>query len=427
MDDKKRITSSEEKELESFTDSFASFNKITEKLHFAYKELEEKFEDLNRKLEDANQELRESLLEKHRLSNYLNNILESINSGVLAIDSENRITLFNRAAEEIVGLKAEEVFGKNYDQIWGDVPQDLTPFYTLKNKEPISNQEKEMENKKGKKIPLGFSTSLLTNGEGEVLGAVEVFFDLSQLKKLEEEVMRVKTLAALGEMAATVAHEVRNPLGGIAGFAALLERDLEDTDPRKKLVRKIIEGVENLNRIVSNLLTYTRQIKLNLLETDFQKFLDEILNFFEFDLKRNNRKVKLIKDYGFQEAKCRFDPEQIRQVILNLLQNASQSIIDSGEIKTKVFSNRALSQADWDIIEVSDEERLILQISDNGKGMNKTTLEKLFTPFFTTKEHGTGLGLSIAKKIVQSHKGKIEVESEEGKGTTVRISIPMNL
>jgi PAS domain S-box-containing protein len=413
MEEKETIGLTAE-ELSKFTSSYAHFNKITQKLQKAYKELEERFENLNEKLEQTNNQLRQSLAEKDKISNYLNNILESLNSGVLAINLDGNITLFNRTAEEILGYKTDQVLGKPYAKIMGKkVQKEFTPLHTLKTGIPHLNQEKEVEIRKGKKIPLGFSTSLLTDAEGNHLGAVEVFFDLTHLKELEQEVTRVKTLAALGEMAATVAHEVRNPLGGIAGFAALLERDLEPDDPRKRLVNKIIQGVEILNRLVINLLNYTRDIKLNPQKLDFVKFLNDTLNFFQMDLSSQKENITLKKHFPREGIECWVDPEQFRQVILNVLRNSVQAMPRGGKID--IYSK---------LKSFKQENEVVLKISDNGQGMDKKTQEKLFTPFFTTKEGGTGLGLSTVKKIVEAHKGKVKIESRPGKGTTVIFSFP---
>lgn len=416
MEEKKTIELSAE-ELSSFTSSYAHFNKITRKLQRAYRALEEKFENLNLKLEQTNNQLRQSLAEKDRISNYLNNILESLISGVLAIDRNGKITLFNRAAEEILGYKTDQVLGKSYMKIMGKkVSKELTPLHTLKTKVSHLNEEKEIETGKGKKIPLGFSTSLLTDSEGNHLGAVEVFFDLTRLKNLEEEVTRVKTLAALGEMAATVAHEVRNPLGGIAGFAALLERDLEADDPRKRLVNKIIEGVEILNRLVINLLNYTKAIKLNPQKLDFIKFLNDTLNFFQIDLSSRVKNISLSKHFPKDEIECWIDPEQFRQVVLNVLRNSVQAMPQGGKID--IYSN---------LIPLEGDDKVVLKISDNGEGMSEETQEKLFTPFFTTKDGGTGLGLPTVKKIVEAHKGSVEIESEPDQGTTITVSLPKRI
>ena len=422
-------------ELEDFTESFASFNKITQKLHSAYKNLEEKFEDLNLKLERTNRELRQSLVEKEKISNYLNNILESLTSGVVTINLKGEITLFNRAAEEILGYKTDGVLGRKYEEIMGKgVREKMTLPLTLKSRRSHINEEKEVFTKGGKKIPLGFSTSLLTDGDNNILGAVEVFFDLSKLKKLEKEVTRVRTLAALGEMAATVAHEVKNPLGGIRGFADLLDQDLEEGDPRKQSVEKIMEGVETIDKIVLSLLNYTKAIKLDLHQVEFMGFIDDVIKFFEIDFAREKKKIHIVREYPKKALLCRIDPEQFRQVVLNLLHNATQAMPQGGKIVIGVNEeglvlkarpegkSKGASQKSLGIH--PEEKRMVLKISDTGMGMSKATLSKLFTPFFTTKEHGTGLGLSTVKKIVEAHRGDIRVESKMGKGTTVIVRLP---
>jgi PAS domain S-box-containing protein len=424
-----------EKQLEGFTESFASFNKITQKLHSAYKNLEEKFEDLNLKLERTNRELRQSLVEKEKISNYLKNILESLTSGVVAVNLDEEITLFNQAAENILGFKTDEVLGRKYGMILGQgVSQEMTLPFTLESRKSHVNEEKEVLTKQGKKIPLGFSTSLLTDGDSNVLGAVEVFFDLSKLKELEEEITRVRTLAALGEMAATVAHEVKNPLGGIRGFADLLDRDLEKDDPRRKSVEKIVEGVETLDKIVLSLLNYTKAIRLNLHQVEFVSFVDDVIKFFETDLAREKKRLSIVREYPEGKLLCRMDPEQFRQVILNLLHNAAQAMPRGGKILIKVHEEgegRKATEVSPRIhgkgkrSEIRPKAGIVLKIRDNGVGMSKATLSKLFTPFFTTKEQGTGLGLSTAKKIVEAHKGDIKVESKKDKGTTVIVRLSM--
>jgi PAS domain S-box-containing protein len=452
MKGKSRSDISEE-QLEGFTESFASFNKITQKLHSAYKNLEEKFEDLNSKLEKTNKELRQSLVEKEKISNYLNNILGSLTSGVVAINLEEEITLFNRAAEEILGYKTDEVLGRKYGEILGKgIDEEMTLPFTLKSRRSHINEEKEVLTKRGNKTPLGFSTSLLTEGDNNILGAVEVFFDLSKLKELEEEITKVRTLAALGEMAATVAHEVKNPLGGIRGFADLLDQDLEKGDPRKKSVEKIMEGVETIDKIVLSLLNYTKPIRLDLHRVELTSFIEEVIKFFEIHLAREKENIHIVREYPKRELLCQIDPEQFRQVILNLLHNATQAMPHGGKIlvqvnlecKKSVFAKEegegiSAIQTSSGIhpedsprgftsrgkrSEIPPKAGIILRISDTGMGMSKATLDRLFTPFFTTKEHGTGLGLSTVKKIVEAHRGDIRVESEIGKGTRVIVRLP---
>jgi len=401
-------------QLEDFTDSYILFKETTRKYREAYEQLEAQFESLNIKLEETNLELRKSLEEKDRVSNYLNNILESLSGGVLVVDLNGEITLFNQAAEEITGRSQEEVLGRPYEEIIGlDAGRKHTVLFTLDTGVSLTTREKELQRADGRSIPLGFSTSVVRDEAGQVLGAVEVFNDMTEVKQLEAEVQRVHTLAALGEMAATVAHEIRNPLGGIATFASLLGRDLDTDDPRRRLVNKITEGVGRLNRIVSSLLTYTRPLRLNLHPVNLVELVEEATAFFEIDLERTNEHIAIERDYLETELTCRIDPEQFQQVILNLLQNATQAMPEGGTLTVQVFAADA-----------EDVPHGVLCIRDTGIGMNAEVQEKLFTPFFTTKEDGTGLGLVTSRKIVDAHSGIIHVESQPGKGTRFFIYLP---
>ncbi|MBI2505339.1 MAG: PAS domain S-box protein [Candidatus Latescibacteria bacterium] len=401
---------------EAFTDSYILFNETTRKYMEAYRQLEEQFEYLNIKLEETNRELRKSLEEKDRVSNYLNNILESMSGGVLVVDLDGNITLFNQAAEGITGLPQQEVQGHPYAQVIGlDAGRELSVLHTLETYQSLINQEKNLQLTNGRTIPLGFSTALVRDAEGDVLGAVEVFNDLTEVKRLEAQVQRMHTLAALGEMAATVAHEIRNPLGGIAGFATLLERDLAADDPRRRLARKITEGVARLNRIVSSLLSYTRPLTLNTRPVNMVEVVEEAAAFFEIDLERRPENIALQRHYPDLPMGCAIDPEQFQQVILNLLHNATQAMAPRGGTIAIGLSAGAAEPA-----------QIRLTIRDQGMGMSSEVQEKLFTPFFTTKEDGTGLGLVTSKKIVEAHGGLIQVESEPGKGTCFTISIPHN-
>ena len=399
---------------EAFAHSYLLFGETTRKYREAYEQLEERFECLNIELEQTNLELRKSLEEKDRVSNYLNDILESLTGGVLVVDPESRITLFNRAAESITGYSEDEVRNQPYEKIIGlDAGRDMSLLHTLDTGKALFSQEKELRRADGRSLPLGFSTSLVRDSEGNVLGAVEVFNDLTEVKRLEAELQRVHTLAALGEMAATVAHEIRNPLGGIAGFAALLERGLEVEDPRRRLAQKITEGVARLNRIVSSLLTYTRPLKLNVHPVSLVDLVEEAAAFLEIDLNRTRDNVIIKRQYPDTSPVCAIDPEQFQQVILNLLHNATQAMPEGGAIDIQVYTpeEKEVSQA-------------IVCIRDQGIGMSPEVQDKLFTPFFTTKEDGTGLGLVTSKKIIEAHDGHIRVESQPGSGTSFFISLP---
>ena len=396
--------------LEDFTDSYILFQETTRRYREAYEELAAKFESLTLKLEETNVHLQQSLEEKDRVSNYLNNILDSLSGGVLVVDLDGTITFFNQEAEEITGFEQDKVLGRPYAEIIGlNAGRELSVLHTLDTGHRLSNREKELQRPDGRTTPLGFSTALVRDEAGTTLGALEVFNDLTEVKRLEAEVQRVHTLAALGEMAATVAHEIRNPLGGIAGYAGMRERDLGSEDPNRRLVHKIIEGVARLNRIVSSLLTYTRPLRLNIYPVNLTELVEEATAFFAIDVERSREDIHIERRYADRELTCRIDPEQLQQVILNLLQNAMQAMPEGGTISVDVHAGNSEG---------------IFTISDTGIGMDNDVREKLFTPFFTTKEDGTGLGLVTSKKIIDAHNGQIRVDSEPGRGTQFSISLP---
>ena len=397
-------------QLEDFTDSYILFQETTRRYREAYEELAAKFESLTLKLEETNVHLQQSLEEKDRVSNYLNNILESLRGGVLVVDLDGNITFFNREAEDITGFEQEKVLGQPYTEVIGlNAGRELSVLHTLDTGERLASREKELQRPDERTIPLGFSTSLVRDEAGTILGALEVFNDLTDVKRLEAEVQRVQTLAALGEMAATVAHEIRNPLGGIAGYAGMLERDLNSDDPNRRLVQKITEGVGRLNRIVVSLLTYTRPLRLNVHPVNLVELVEETTAFFAIDIERSREDIHIERRFPDEDLICRIDPEQLQQVILNLLQNAMQAMPEGGTIEIRLRAEENLG---------------VLTVGDTGVGMDDEVREKLFTPFFTTKEDGTGLGLVTSKKIIDAHNGQILVDSEPGRGTSFSISLP---
>lgn len=380
---------------------FAWFNATVAKVEGAYKDLGVKFDQISQELAEKNQKLEASFREKERVENQLRSVLESLDSSVVMIDTEARITLFNRSAERIYALKAEEAVGRPYAEVFAVQAESHFPLIdTLRLGKNQLGHEKYWKIGGGGK-PIGYTTSVVKNREGEVLGAVEISTDLTNIKQLQNQMQHAKTLAALGEMAATVAHEIRNPLAGIGGFAGLLERDLEGDDPRRALVKKIVQGVSSLNKIVSNLLVFTRHMELNVQRVDFVSWMEDILNYAEVEIAKENKDIAIAREYAFERIEARIDPEKLQQVFLNLLFNAIQAIEGKGSITIK---------ADLD-----EKDFLRVAVIDDGKGIPKDIAAKIFNPFFTTKEQGTGLGLAIVQRIVALHGGAITVDSEPGR------------
>jgi signal transduction histidine kinase len=275
--------------------------------------------------------------------------------------------------------------------------------------------EKVLWHKDKRPVPVWFQTALLKDPRGRTLGAVEIFSDISRIKSLEEQMQHTKTMAALGEMAATVAHEIRNPLGAMGMWAGLLERDLGPDDERKKLVKRILEGLSRLNRIVSNLLVYSRPVKAQFRPVVLKHVLQETIDFVEIEAQRQGHVITVRKKWrADQETTVLADPEKLQQVIMNLCINSIQAMPKGGVLTVVIDPGKA-----------SDCEYASFKVVDTGVGIAREHIDKIFDPFYTTKENGTGLGLAIVKKIIESHSGHIDVSSTVDKGTTVKVFLPV--
>ncbi len=400
-------------EISSLIQAFEYFAEHTDRLRESYDKLQEQLSVMDLELTKKNDELDLNLQKMDTIKNHLENILESMSLGVVVLNLEGTISIFNQAASEITGFTPLSMVGKPYaDTLGKKVPIDETPLYTLHEGRDRRNREKEIFSRKNKPIPVEYSTSLVTNELGETLGVVEIFSDLRDMKKLQEEVQQSRTLAALGEMAGHVAHELRNPLGGIGGFAALLDRDLDREDPRRKLVQKIIEGVSRINKTATNLLVYTRPMRPKKRPEDIIQVVDNVLALVQVELEQDESNVEIVKEFKNKSLNVPIDPELLEQVLLNILKNAVQAMSYNGKMTVGIKHKK-------------NADHMELYVRDTGSGIPDDDKKKLFLPFFTTKADGTGLGLSIVKKIIDTHEGTISVENNKQGGSTFSICLPM--
>src|SRR5512133_1527655 len=248
--------------FESLKIAFSEFQVKAERLSTAYESMQVDFKKINLELDKKNSELEESLTRQEEMRTYLNSILESMENGVIGVDIEGNVTHFNRAASEITGYDVVDVMHKPFIDFFGsDTQEEPMLLYVLNTGKEQLRDEKVMWHSDGHPVPVSYQTAILRDSKGTRVGAVEIFSDICRIKALEKEMQQAKTMAALGEMSATVAHEIRNPLGAMGVWAGLLERDLTAEDPRRKTLGKIVEGLSRLNKIVSNLLVYTRPVK----------------------------------------------------------------------------------------------------------------------------------------------------------------------
>lgn len=408
----------------AFTSAYEAFNRALRTLADSQRDLEANFDTLNRQLEQTNAQLHHSLDEEAKLNTYLKSILEGLGSGIVAVDTGNRVTLLNEAGSRILARKPEDVMHEPAEACLGETAAVLAE--TVSAGEGTLQRKRDLATPSGRVVPVRFKTSCLRGRDGSILGALAIFDDLTQIQELSRQANRVSTLTALGEMSATVAHEIRNPLGGIGGFADVLTRRLDVDDPRRRLVLKITEGIDRLNSVVSNLLTFTRPPQLNLRPVDFVEVVEDCVGFFEIDAGARADEIEVQRNYTLENLPCRVDPEQIQQIVLNLLHNAVQAITGKGWIRVGIRSEDDAC----DLFDPSESVTVstpvaVLSVADSGAGMDEDVRSRLFRPFFTTKEDGNGLGLATAKKIIEAHGGAISVHSKPREGTEFSVVVPI--
>jgi len=408
-------------DVAQFKESFETFNKIINNLQRQYLSLEKEYGEQGRRLEEINRQLRHTISDNREVTSFLNSILTSLTSGVVAVDKNGLISHFNPAAERITGIAAAKALGKKYDEvISAQTGGRYSALDTVISGAEFESEEKTIINDAGEEIPVSVSTSLLHDSEHECRGAVEIFFDLTKIKKLEAEMNRIQTLAALGEMAATVAHEVRNPLGGIGGFASLLRREVEGDEAKLKWVDKIIAGVESLNRTVTALLDYTRRDQLNLRKVSLTRLIEDSAEFMRADEETGNPDIAIDVEIERDDIRVVCDPHLMRQVLLNLMRNSREAMPNGGRIL--ILAGRIDEHNPGG----KPSPQVWITVEDTGEGIPEDNRDKIFHPFFSTKTErsGSGLGLACVWKIIQSHQGTITVESEVGRGTAFTVVLP---
>jgi len=421
----------QKQDIESLTLAFNDFTQIIDRFQKTYDILKSKIDGLNRQLELKNVELETKYAEGENIKNFLKSILENICDGVVVIDSNGRITNFNRAAEMITGFHKEEMVGKNYNFFnKAKNTESRSALYTLTTGKESYHRKKTLLTSDKQEKNVEFSSTLLKDHEGKVLGVVETFNDISEIKLLQEKIIQVETLAALGEMSASIAHEIRNPLAGIMGFAGLLDRQIKENDSKKSLVKSIILGTTKLNDIISNLLTLSRPQQLNLTQININKFLTNLIDYFKESFVICNKKLSFELEVDDPEVSIYLDVQLFQQLMLNLLHNSSDATENEGKISIKTKCN--VFEPVHSILEEDEKKELItlfsyieIEVSDTGRGIPDEVIQKIFNPFFTTKDDGNGLGLAICKKIIQLHRGDIQVKSQIGKGTTFTMHLPL--
>ena len=379
--------------------AFVFFTEEAQRLKNAYSKLQERFQTVN-------QELGTKIGELNRLTHYLNNILKNISDAIVFIDLEGTVTIVNEAAQKLLKIKPEAVLFKKF---WEQFPDDHfgfslrealkfgIPHKLVYKTYPIDKKEVEI------------STSFVFDGPKGYHGLIVVLRDISEKQKLQGIASRNDRMKELGEMAATIAHEIRNPLGGIRGYASLLYRDLEESRHLQEMAGSIVEGTKALEKVVTTVLHYAKPIAIQPQTAEIGAYLKKIGKFIKVD-PAFPENVKFEMHIPDAPLLVPFDPEALKSALLNLLFNAFQAMPQGGLLTLSLLKRENVCQ---------------IAISDTGIGMDEEQQKNIFSPFFTTKQKGNGLGLVETQKIVQAHFGSIDVRSQPGKGATFTLSLPL--
>lgn len=390
--------------------SFDSFNKATAELERAYSRLEERFASLNRELEDKNTQLLKTIEEKEQTKNYLQNILESLINGVIVTDLDGRIQTLNSCAEVFTDVRQSDVIGRHISVLFESMPVSVWRTFNL---------AEYFKGESGQKVKIHGRTleifcSPFKSPAGEIIGNVFALRDMTRIEKLEEMAKRTEKFAAMGEMAANIAHEVRNPLGSIELFASLLLKNLAEKKDRERAVQ-IISSVKNVDNKISNLLLFTRRQSPQMKVVHLHHVLREVIDFSEQIIEQAGIEVNV--QLSPADILISADAEMIKQVFLNIILNAQQAMPDGGNLN---ISTRLAPQS---IIETPERIAEII-FQDAGPGIPPADISRIFDPFFSTKENGSGLGLAIVHNIISEHRGSISVENAAIGGMIVNVSLP---
>ena len=332
-------------------------------------------------------------------------IVHSMDSGLLTLTASGMITTFNRAAETITGFSRQEVLGRPLSYVFSDEVQDVALSDASLKQKPY-RYDVAFNKKDGTAGYLGFSMSALKEPHGKPIGKLLIFQDLTALKAMEEHVKRVEKLAAIGEMAAGIAHEIKNPLASMSGSTQLLKKELNATPMAKKLMDIVLRETDRLNTLANDFLLFARPGSNKIEPVELSSAIGDTLELFEKDGICDNR-ITVAQDLA-PDVWTEMDPNHTRQILWNLLLNAAQAIDGIGSIWVS-------SKGRDDMVQV--------MVKDDGCGMSEETINKIFNPFYTTRAHGIGLGLAIVYRLLESYDGRLDVQSRQEQGSTFTLYI----
>lgn len=334
-------------------------------------------------------------------------IISNLPLGLITTDAFNQISVVNHAAELMLGNSAYQLTGQNIRSAlpveWNQLAENS------RNHQPIIEQEIDYVFADGQILPLSISVAKIINDSGSFLGNLFIFRDMRELRRLQEEIRRKEKLAAIGNLAAGVAHEIRNPLSSIKGFAKYFEGRSAQGSEEQELAKVMAKEVDRLNRVITELLDLVRPVDLRIKSVDINEVIEHSLYLIRQDAEVKN--IAIHFDANPQLPLIEIDPDRFTQALLNLYLNAIQAIGSGGTLNV--------------IVKSISGSGLKISVQDSGKGIPPEDLANIFNPYFTTKASGTGLGLAVVQKVIEQHQGKITVTSNPQSGTHFDMTIPL--
>jgi two-component system sensor histidine kinase AtoS len=372
-------------------------------------------------LEDVHGELKQRFEELADLKSYTDSILSSVTSGIVTVDLEGRVVTLNPAAELLTGYFAGEAAGRYCTEVFATTPElGEILMETLASRAPIVNVSLTLRRRTGAALPVEVSAAPL-KGDGKDLGGVAVFRDLTAVRHLESQLRRSDRLAALGTLAAGLAHEIKTPLMSILTFTHHLVRRFDDEYFRSRFQNVVPRELERINRIVERLLELARPARLTFTLVRLPLLLDRVLELHAHELEQNGAVV--VREYARDVPPIHADEEALYRAFVNVVGNAVEAIDRGGRLTLRLgWDDGAELRAGRSRL---FNRRVKIEVSDSGAGIAPRDAERVFNPFFTTKDKGTGLGLALTHKIVDDHSGTIDFRSVPGTGTTFRITLPV--
>ena len=389
-------TTNHSNEQELLHAAFRSFDEAAHTLQQSYSALTARVEQMDGELAQSNEALRRQLCDNEAMRVHLDGILESLSAGVLVMDDGETISRSNRAAEVLLGATGADLRNRRASDILAGAGLSVC----------------DRPQRIGQTV-VSISQVPLRNDSGAHSGHLILFQDITRIYQLEEQLQRKERLAAMGELIGRIAHEIRNPLGSVELFASMLQRDVDEQSSARRYAQQISQAVQLMDRLLANLLLYTRPVRLARGWHQAEPLISESLKLAAHVIAKVPVDIRVDLSPEIHSIWCH--DGQLKQVLVNLIVNAGQAMPDGGVLTISLA--RASSQ-------VLGTPAIRLMVRDSGIGIESAHRSRIFDPFFTTKDEGTGLGLAIVYSIVDAHQGRIDVDSAVGKGTSCSIILP---